>query len=464
MAVKVDCPHCRVRLRIPDDRIGTQVRCPGCGRAFEAAAASVRRGGPTAAPVPRSKGELTSLFPDEGEGRPERRSPLSMSDVRVPTLLAGIYALGMTIGLAILIRTAMPNSVIARLFSHGAISFFTAFLSLWAATILVLKGRRIVFEKRSLRFDVLSQEDEEVIRPSNVHRFTRHIHDLPASFQSCILFRRISRALEYFRSTGSPAGVSAYLASQNDLDVAASESSYTMVKAFIWAVPILGFIGTVFGIGEAVNSFAVSVDAAEEVEAIRSSLGGVTSGLGTAFETTLVALIMSIFLMIPANWLQKTEDDLLTSIGSYCNEELLWRFEQSGGARPDGSQVSAVPQQPEQVREVMSQVVDQAKELTSTLEASVEALNKGLATSVEALGEDLPALVSEYCANVERSLEATPRLLEAHEALRERFAEAAEGESMESLLLKVNETHERMVDVLDRMSEVKPRRWWRLWR
>ena len=92
----------------------------------------------------------------------------------------------------------------------------------------------------------------------------------------------------------------------------------------------------------AVNSFAISVDVRDGLEAIRQSLGGVTSGLGRV-ETTLVALI-DLHLMIPTNWLQKREDDLLTAVGSYCNEELLWRLEETragwgrrgrGRARPD---------------------------------------------------------------------------------------------------------------------------------
>lgn len=458
MAAKVDCPHCSVRLRVRDGLIGTQVRCPACNGDFEAMA--VRSPGMGAAATDGAHALFDEADPSKRRGA--WRSPLAVGDVRVPTFQAGIYALGITILLAIVVKMVVPDGIVARLFSHGLISFFTALLSVWAVCILALKARRLAFEKRALRFDVLSQEEDEVIRPENVHRFSSHIQALPEKFRSSILFRRISRALEYFRSTGSTTGVSAYLASQNDLDVSASESSYTMVRAFIWAVPILGFIGTVFGIGEAVNSFAISVDSATDVEAIRSSLGGVTGGLGTAFETTLVALVMSILLMIPTNWFQKTEDELLTSIGSYCNEELVWRFERAQGVGPDGQPASG-GMAPEAMRGMMSEAVEQAGELASALRESVDTVTVGLDASLEKLNDGLPSAVTALYEKVDQSFEATSEMLEAQHLMRQQFAESANGESVESLMLKLNDTHQRMTEILEQMATIRPRRWWRLW-
>ncbi len=458
MAVKVDCPQCSVRLRVRDSLVGAQVRCPACKRSFEAKPIPV-----AGQAMVRTEGEH-ALFEDVDPSarRGAWRSPLAVGGVRVPTFQTGVFALGITILLAILVKVVVPDGALARLFSHGLISFFTALLSIWAVCILLIKARRLAFEKRALRFDVLSQEEDEVIRPDNVHHFMAHIQELPEKMRASILFRRISRALEYFRSTGSMTGVSAYLASQNDLDVSASDSSYTMVRAFIWAVPILGFIGTVFGIGEAVNSFAVSVDAATDVEAIRTSLGGVTGGLGTAFETTLVALVVSILLMIPTNWLQKTEDDLLTSIGSYCNEELVWRFERAPGVGPDGVPAAGA-MTPEGLSGAISQAVDHAGELAKVLRTSVESVNAGLDASVEKLNNGLPTAIMSLSEKVDRSFEATGEMLEAQHRMREQFTESASGESVESLMVKLNDTHRRMTEVLERMATMQPRRWWRLW-
>jgi hypothetical protein len=67
------------------------------------------------------------------------------------------------------------------------------------------------------------------------------------------------------------------------------QSSYTLSNVFIWAIPILGFIGTVIGIGQAVGAFSGSLDQAQDISLLKKSLNDVTGGLATAFDTTLHA-------------------------------------------------------------------------------------------------------------------------------------------------------------------------------
>ena len=66
----------------------------------------------------------------------------------------------------------------------------------------------------------------------------------------------------------------------------------------IWAIPILGFIGTVWGISGAVSNFSsamTSVESAAAVsEALKDNLPLVTADLATAFDTTLLALLLSV--------------------------------------------------------------------------------------------------------------------------------------------------------------------------
>jgi ribosomal protein S27E len=467
---EVKCPDCGVLLRVAAQASGSLVRCGACGR-------TIRVGSQAATPVSRSSGTSKArssapprvargrdaLFDDPVGGEGGSTETLAESGGRVPTLLCGGLALALTLGLGGVTRTLLAGTDVERLFSHGLISFFTALLGFWAGWILFFKARHFAFEKRALGYDVLLQEGDARILSSNVDRFRGHIQDFPEQYRSSILFRRITGALDYFRLTGSSKGVSSYLASQGDLDAGTSESSFTMVRAFIWAIPILGFIGTVFGIGEAVNSFAVSVDSATDVEAIRSSLGGVTGGLGTAFETTLVALIMSILLMIPTNWIQKNEDELLTGVARYCNDQLLWRIdgaEEGGrGARSSGPPAAGSGA----LESAVSRASDAAQALSETLRNSIGAVQGGVDASIRQLAEELPKAITDLRTKVDESFTATSDMLASQNAMRERFAEAAASESVESLVLKVDETHARMMAIFDRMAAIKPKRWWRLW-
>ena len=105
----------------------------------------------------------------------------------------------------------------------------------------------------------------------------------------------------------------------------------TLIKAFLWAIPLLGFIGTVIGISSAIGGFAATTDSAADMDALKTAINGVTGGLGVAFDTTLLALVLSIVLYFPMASMQKAEEELLTKIDEYCNEHLLGRLNDAGG-------------------------------------------------------------------------------------------------------------------------------------
>ena len=116
-------------------------------------------------------------------------------------------------------------------------------------------------------------------------------------------------------------------------DENAIESGYTMLRVFIWAIPILGFIGTVLGIGASVGGFSEAVSSASDLDVMKDSIGVVPSGLGVAFDTTLLALVTSVLIMFPTSSLQKAEEDYLARVDEYCQRRLVSRLESSS---PDG--------------------------------------------------------------------------------------------------------------------------------
>ncbi|MCA9203380.1 MAG: MotA/TolQ/ExbB proton channel family protein, partial [Planctomycetales bacterium] len=132
--------------------------------------------------------------------------------------------------------------------------------------------------------------------------------------------------------------------SQSGIDAANVAGSYTIVKVFIWAMPILGFIGTVMGVSSAVSGLSATLENAADVSAVTNSMKGVFGGLGTAFDTTLLALVMSMLVKIPTSALQKSEDGLVTIADEYCNENLLRRLNdgREGGAERGAGGTSGI--------------------------------------------------------------------------------------------------------------------------
>jgi biopolymer transport protein ExbB/TolQ len=87
-----------------------------------------------------------------------------------------------------------------------------------------------------------------------------------------------------------------------------------MVRYIAWAIPAIGFIGTVRGIGMALS---------EAYRAVEGDIAGVTDALGVAFNSTLVALLLSIVLMFLVHQLQLAQERLVLGAQSYCEDRLL---------------------------------------------------------------------------------------------------------------------------------------------
>ena len=98
-------------------------------------------------------------------------------------------------------------------------------------------------------FDLLPDSLGRDITVESVDRFASGIRDLPVNPGSSFLVQRVLRGLEHFTVRRSASEVSTVLASQSELDSNAVSSSYALLNVFIWAIPILGFIGTVQGLG-----------------------------------------------------------------------------------------------------------------------------------------------------------------------------------------------------------------------
>ena len=92
------------------------------------------------------------------------------------------------------------------------------------------------------------------------------------------------------------------------------ESELSMIRYISWAIPSIGFIGTVRGIGEAL---------AQADKAVKGDIAGVTQSLGVAFNSTFIALLISIFLMFLVHQLQLVQERLVFDSENYVDEKVI---------------------------------------------------------------------------------------------------------------------------------------------
>ncbi len=124
----------------------------------------------------------------------------------------------------------------------------------------------------------------------------------------------MARGLERFHMTGSATEATETIMGRLEVAAEQQESELSMLRYLVWAIPSIGFIGTVRGIGLALR---------RADEALQGDISGVTSALGVAFNSTLVALIISIFLMLLIHLLQSSQEGLILRLQTFCREELI---------------------------------------------------------------------------------------------------------------------------------------------
>ena len=320
-ADEIHCPHCgSTNPKLASNR--AIVDCQHCDHSFA---------------QPRPPLLARDSLPRDARSAADTRSPTDVGlriTGLIAALLTGVFYAALVIPLS--------GSYVADLFGErGWVPYGITWLSVWAGVLLVVKAQLLRSQRRSLELDLLPDAIAARITPANAPDFRAHLGalasgqparpPLPAALVSSasrnFLIERIDNALERFRMRGSAPDLVDHLASQSQLDANAVASSYTMVRVFIWAIPLLGFIGTVIGISAAVAGFSDSVAAAVDLDVMKQSIGSVTTGLGVAFDTTLLALVMSIVIMFPASSLQKAEEDFLNQVEAYCDERLGRRLD-----------------------------------------------------------------------------------------------------------------------------------------
>jgi len=201
-------------------------------------------------------------------------------------------------------------------------------------TILFLKDRKVRFQQRALQLAAVPAEPEFVLTEGTAATVLTRIHALVDQPRHFILLNRIDRALSNFKNMGQVNDVSALLRAQAENDEDQVASSYTVVNGLVWAIPVLGFIGTVLGLSLAIGRFTQTLQAAGDLTLIRASLQGVTGGLATAFESTLVALTFTLILQLTITFQQKREMAFLDECNDYCHSHIIAKLRLTDRSTP----------------------------------------------------------------------------------------------------------------------------------
>lgn len=197
---------------------------------------------------------------------------------------------------------------------------FIFFMSL---EILFIKGRKVALQEKAFEWAVVPAQPDFVLVETSAQAVLDRIHAIIDQPKQFILLNRIERALSNLRRLKRVSEVSSVLRGQAEDDENAVASSFTLLQGLVWAMPVLGFIGTVQGLSSAVGGFGKVLQTAGDLTSIKGALTNVSSGLATAFETTLVALVASLIVQLCITLRQRQELGLLDECSEYCQGNVI---------------------------------------------------------------------------------------------------------------------------------------------
>jgi biopolymer transport protein ExbB/TolQ len=223
---------------------------------------------------------------------------------------------------------ATHSPILWRYFASHPILIVTTALFLVALAALVMRLGKLLAQFTCFGGVVLDPIPAGGQTIGESGKLLADLFQLPARFQETYLVRRIREAIQFVRRKDSADGLDAYLRHLEELDLANMNAAYASVRIIIWAIPILGFLGTVVGITMAIANLTP--------EALEQSMPEVTAGLGVAFDTTALALALVMVLMFMKSSVERVEERLLAAVDTRVSEELVGRF-QTDGSKSDPS-------------------------------------------------------------------------------------------------------------------------------
>jgi biopolymer transport protein ExbB/TolQ len=315
---------------------------------------------------------------------------------------------------------------------------------------LAMKLLDLLRQRRELATPLLAPTPAGGQHPTEAATLQRQVADEVGEEPTAYLPRRLREALDLVVRTGTADDLEDHLKYLADLDAARAHASYGLVRFVVWAIPIMGFLGTVIGITVAIANLSPT-----QLE----NISGVVAGLGTAFDTTATALALSMLLMFLQFVIERSEQSLLDRVDQQAWETLAGRFQTDGIT--DGSAL-AMARLGDAVGRSSAQLIEaQAsswRELEQTAAGSLERVFAGMG---DRLRETLAASLDETLATWRESLVDAHRQLAAERDDRWERATAALGEAVTTLeqhqekITGQTATLEKVVGMLDEIAALE---------
>lgn len=321
----------------------------------------------------------------------------------------------------------VENATLLRYSTGHPVEYVTIamfWIGLCDLTFKLVKTRR---ERRTLRRGLLFPPKTSEKEPlSKVGDYIGTIEKARDVRGDSSYLTRLYNALDFLRLGGSPDDLDLELRRLSDDAYDDREGDYGLVRTFIWAIPILGFLGTVLGITVALGSLDLS-----QIETTSEKLA---AGLKVAFDTTALALSLVFVLYFLQYFARRQDATVARVVSRMVNAELKGRFyDENADASSDARTLD--PSSRLLVQTLAAALEENTRRQSEALSASIrgladefgDALDKRLVEGSGTWTQTLADAQTEFVAGVIRpSLEEIARRAERFDSLEEKVAQETE--------------------------------------
>jgi len=192
--------------------------------------------------------------------------------------------------------------------------------AVWAGFILLRRKLEVLRQRRALSMELVPTDEGSRILPEDARPLLRKMDQIVAQRGPFILANMVRLALGKYAISHSAPDVGEVVRTQADVEMGRMVSSMSTVQYLAWAIPAIGFVGTVRGLA---GSFTM---ASSNEAQLAKFMDEATRHLNFAFDCTLVALVLSLIVMYLLHTVQRDEETLIIDCQQYCQEHLLLRL------------------------------------------------------------------------------------------------------------------------------------------
>lgn len=191
---------------------------------------------------------------------------------------------------------------------------------IWAGLILLSRYREVRRQRKAFTLEMLPTEEGARILPEDARPYARKVGQVTAHHGPFILANMIRHGLSKYAISKSAPDVAEVVRNQAEVEQSRLIASMGTVNYLVWAIPAIGFLGTVRGLAG-----GMSMAGTQEAD-LSKFIKQATDQLGIAFDCTFIALALSLVLMYFLHAVQRNEETLLIDSQEYCQEHLLLRL------------------------------------------------------------------------------------------------------------------------------------------